>query len=68
MTKVRDYYKEIDDVLTEYENHKSWHTRNIDWACDRIAWCWKWKKITRGQMEELADRATAIFDENLCVD
>lgn len=68
MAKVRDYYKEIDDVLTEYENYKPWHTRNIDWACDRIEWCWKWKKITREQMEELTDRAIAIYGENLFVD
>ena len=68
MAKVRDYYKEINDVLVEYENYKPWHTRNIDWACDRIEWCWKWKKITREQMEELTDRAIAIYGENLFVD
>lgn len=68
MTKVRDYYKEIDDVLIEYENYKPWHTRNIDWACDRIEWCWKWKKITREQMEELTNRAIAIYGENLFTD
>jgi hypothetical protein len=68
MAKTRNYYKEIDDVLIEYENYKPWHTRNIDWACDRIEWCWKWKKITREQMEELTDRAIAIYGENLFVD
>lgn len=64
---MKDYYAEIDKVLTEYENHKPYHTRNIDWASNRIVWAWKWKKITREQMSELADRATAIFDENLFV-
>ena len=68
MAKTRNYYKEIDDVLIEYENYKPWHTRNIDWACDRIEWCWKWKKITREQMKELTDRAIAIYSENLFVD
>ena len=64
---MKDYYKEIDKVLTEYEEHKPYHTRDIDWACNRIAWCYKWKKITQKQMEELANRATAILDENLFV-
>lgn len=68
MAKVRDYYKEIDDVLIEYENYKSWHTKSMEWVSNRICWCWQWKKITREQMEELADRATAIFDKNLCID
>lgn len=60
----QDYYNEIDKVLIEYEECKNWHTKNINWAADRICWCWKWKKITKEQMEELADRVTAIFDVN----
>lgn len=58
----QDYYNEINTVLTEYENYKIWHTKSIEWAANRIDWCWKWKKITKEQMEELADRATAIFN------
>jgi len=65
---MKDYYSEINKVVTEYENHKSYHTRNIEWAADRVTWAWKWKKITKEQMEELADRIAAIFDENLFVD
>lgn len=65
---MNKYYAEIDKVLTEYENYKPYHSRGIDWAVDRIVWCWHWKKITKDQMEELADRATAIFDENLFVE
>lgn len=64
---MNNYYKEIDKVLREYEEYKPYHTRDIDWACNRIAWCWKWRKITKEQMEKLADRATAILDENLFV-
>ena len=67
MKTIKNYYAEIDKVLKEYENYKPYHTRNIDWACNRIGWCWKWKKITKEEMEELADRATAIFEENLFV-
>ena len=58
---MRNYYEEINKVLTEYEENKPYHTRDIDWACDRIAWCFHWRKITLDQMEELADRATAIL-------
>ena len=42
---ARNYYAEIDKVISEYENGKSWHTKNIDWAANRIDWCWKWRKI-----------------------
>mgnify|MGYP007013942057 CR=1 FL=1 len=59
---MKNYYKEIDTVLSEYENYKPYHTKDIDWACSRIDWCWKWKKITKIQMEELADRAVAILE------
>ena len=59
---MKDYYKEIAIVLSEYENYKPYHTKDIDWACNRIDWCWKWKKITEEQMEELANRAVAILE------
>ena len=58
---ARNYYAEIDKVISEYENNKSWHDKTLDWAANRVDWCWKWRKITKEQMEELADRVTAIF-------
>jgi len=59
---MNKYYKEIDKVLKSYEKYKPYHDRDIDWAANRIDWCWKWRKITKEQMEELADRATKIFE------
>ena len=58
---MKDYYKEIDKVIKEYEEHRSYTTKSIGWICDRIDWCWKWKKITKEQMEELADRIVAVM-------
>jgi len=58
---MNKYYNQINEVLISYEEHKSYHTKNISWACNRIDWCWKWRKITEDQMNELADRATAIL-------
>lgn len=65
---MKNYYEELDNALKSYENFKPYHTKNIDYICNKISWCWKWKKITKEEMEELADRATAIFEENLFVD
>lgn len=58
----RNYYKEIDEALKTYEDFKPWHTKDIDWICNRIDWCWKFRHITKVQMEELADRACKILD------
>ena len=55
------YYNEINTALKSYEEYKSCHDKTMEWIANRIEWCWKWKKITKEQMEELADRATAIF-------
>ena len=66
--KNKNYYEEINEVLKSYEDGKSYHTKNMDWAANRIVWAWKWRKITKEEMEELADRATAIFDNNLFID
>lgn len=60
------YYKEIDEALKSYEENKPFHPKKMEWISNRITWCWKWRKITREQMEELADRATVIFKGGVC--
>ena len=59
------FYQEIDTALKSYEEFKPYHFRKIEWITDRIYWCWKWKKITREQMEELTMRAINILEGNL---
>ena len=61
----RDYYVEIDTALQSYENYKPWHDKSIDWICDRIDWCWKFKHITKKQMEELADRVCKVMNREV---
>lgn len=62
MVKKRDYYKEIDNAIRSYEEFKPWHDKSIDWIVDRIDWCWKFRHITKDQMEEFADRMCKILD------
>lgn len=31
---AKNHYNEIDKVIKEYENGKTWHTKNINWAAD----------------------------------
>lgn len=64
MKKERNYYTEIDSALKSYENFKPWHEKSFDWICNRIDWCWKFKHITKTQMEELTDRIIAVMDKN----
>ena len=60
---MKDYYKEIDKILKEYEEYKPYHTKSLGWAADRIDWCWKWRKITEKQMHELCNRIIILFNE-----
>ena len=59
---MNKFYNEIDKALQSYENYKSYHTRNIEWISNRISWCWKWRKITKEQMEELYDRVIKVLE------
>lgn len=61
---MKDYYKEIDTCLTRLEQNK-YTIHTIDWCVSRIDWAWKWRKITRHQMEELSDRCCAILEADL---
>lgn len=58
---MRNYYSEIDKELKRMENFTR-PDKGISWCCDRIAWCWKFRHITREQMESLCDRATAMLE------
>ena len=66
MAKERDWYSFIDEILKSYENYCPTHPKSMEYAANHIDWCWKWRKITKEQMEELADRATTIFEERKC--
>ena len=59
---MNKFYSEIDKALQSYENYKPYHPHKIEWISDRISWCWKWKKITKEQMEELCDRLIAVLE------
>lgn len=61
---MKDYYKQIDNALRSYEEYKPYHQYSIDWITDRIDWCWKFRKITEDQMEELANRAIEIMEKS----
>ena len=56
------FYDQINTAIISYEEYKPYHDKTIEWICDRIDWAWKWRKITREQMEELANRATNILE------
>ena len=59
---MNKFYNEIDEALRSYENYKPYHIRDIEWISNRISWCWKWRKITKEQMEELCDRVIKVLE------
>ena len=61
---MNKFYDEIDKALQSYENNKPYHTHNIEWISNRISWCWKWRKITKEQMEKLCDRVIKVLEGN----
>lgn len=65
MTKKKDFYEEINKALLEHEEHLSrgWYTKSVEWICNRIDWCYHWKKITEEQMNELVDRVMVVMGE-----
>lgn len=61
---MKNYYKEIDEALKRYEEYKPYHVKSMEWIANRIDWCWKWKKITKEQMTNLADRVCYYYKNN----
>lgn len=59
---MNKFYAEIDKALYSHENYKPYHPKSIEWISDRIFWCWKWKKITKSEMEELCERVINVLE------
>ena len=57
-------YEKIDYAITQHEK-RGYYERSLDSIADYINWAWKWKKITREQMESAADRVCALYDAEL---
>lgn len=62
--KTRNWYEELDrEVKIQEGNGYKFH--DIHWVCDRIDWCWQFRKITEEQMEELVDRVCEVMDSEV---
>lgn len=59
------YYDQIDKAIKSYEQFRSCHSMGLDKICDKIDWCWKWRKISETQMHNLVDRIVYLMDNNL---
>ena len=59
------FYHEIDKALQSYEFFRPYHDRSLEWICARIDWCWKWKKISEQEKDELCNRAIAVLERGI---
>lgn len=59
------YYDQIDKAIKSYEQSRPYHPLGLDKICDKIDWCWKWRKISECQMHSLVDRVVYLMDNNL---
>ena len=57
-------YEKIDKALKSHEQ-KGYYERSLDSIANYIDWAWKWKKITKEEMENAADRICALYDKEL---
>lgn len=62
MKEEKSEYKKLSDYLRQYEEHKPYKEKSLDWICDRIDWAYHWRHISHLQMEELTDRACFILN------
>ena len=54
-------YQKIDKFLSQHEKGK-YTEKSLDDIADYIDWAWKWRKITREEMENAADRVCTLYD------
>lgn len=60
--KVCKRYNLLLDTIDRYENFKYVPRElSISWCNDSICWLWKWRKISREEMESLCERMIAVM-------
>ncbi len=57
-------YEKIDKVIKQHEKNKPCE-RSLDSIADYIDWAWKWRKITKEEMENAADRVCALYERGV---
>lgn len=55
-------YERISGWLSRYEKGFTSCAVPLADIADRISWAWKFRKITRAQMNELSDRAVMVSE------
>lgn len=60
----KDYYAQLNRWVSQYEKY-DFSEVSSDIITDKICWCWKFRKITKEQMEELCDRMTKAFYDKI---
>lgn len=55
-------YRLLIETIEKYENFKYVPRElSISWCNDSICWLWKWRKISREEMESLCERMVEIM-------
>ena len=62
---MNKYEQQLEKAITDFENYHPYPQHNIDWICNRISWCWKWRKISREKMEDFSDRICKIMEDDM---
>lgn len=60
--EINKRYSLVLNTLDKLERGMYTGGLDIHWCCDSITWLWKWRKITKEEMESLCDRAIAILE------
>lgn len=56
----KDYYAQINAWLEQYEI-KGNGDQKLSVISDKISWCWKWKKLTKSEVDELCNRFVEVL-------
>ena len=59
--KKKSWYNKISDAIKRYEDY-SYPTKPISWITEHIDWCWRFRKISASEKNELVDRIIYVMD------
>ena len=61
MANKKSRYELLLETLDRLENNK-YTALDTSWCSDTVCWLWKWRKISKEEMETLCNRVIVLFE------
>lgn len=62
MRTIKNYYDILNKKIQDFESSKHNSSMQLSKIADKVVWCFRWRKISNEECNELCDRITKLYN------